>query len=243
MTTILIVDDDSTFLDSVSLALRSRGAILRASTFDEAKKLLTGITLDLVISDYRMSRGDGHDVLREVKKLSPSTPVLLVTAFAEKEMAIRSVNLRADGLLEKPIDLVVLTKTVDRLLEAKFENERKSRSSDLISSSHAISGDPSARHGDLFLNSSDLSVSHDGQTYKLTEIEFRILWAFVSSEGRRVNRDELLFNIWGNSAQSSNLFDTHLTNLKKKLPLLKHRLRAIRGLGYIYSQNPSDISA
>lgn len=239
MRTILVIDDDSTFIDSVSLALRSRGTILRASSFEEAQKLFSGIAVDIVISDYRMSRGDGHDVLREVKKLSPQTPVVLVTAFAEKDMAIRSVNLRADGLLEKPIDLVVLTQTVDRLLEAKITNERREGTPRAMSP--AMLKDPCVRHGDLVLNSADLSVLHDGQTYQLTEIEFRILWAFVSSERKRINREELLINIWGNSTLSSNLFDTHLTNLRKKLPILKTRLRAVRGLGYIYSQNPTDL--
>ncbi|MFL5812490.1 MAG: response regulator transcription factor [Bdellovibrionia bacterium] len=237
LVTILIIDDDSTFIDSVSLALRSRGTILRASCFEEARKLFSGIAVDMVISDYRMSRGDGHDVLREVKKLSPQTPVVLVTAFAEKDMAIRSVNLRADGLLEKPIDLVELTQTVDRFLEAKAEKDQK------VGASRPMApkpNDPLVRHGDLVLNSTDLSVSHEGQTYQLTEIEFRILWTFVSSEGKRVSREELLINVWGNSTQSSNLFDTHLTNLKKKLPFLKTRLRAVRGLGYIYSQSPTE---
>jgi DNA-binding response OmpR family regulator len=195
---------------------------LRASTFEEAKKLFSGIAFDIVVSDYRLSRGDGLDVLREVKKLCPTTPVVLVTAFAEKDMAIKSVNLRADALLEKPVDLVDLTQTVDRLLALKTE-------------SVTHKADPFLRQGDLVLNFSALTVSHAEQTYQLTDTEFRILWAFVSSEGRRVSREEILTNIWGNATLSSNLFDTHLTNLKKKLPFLKTRLRAVRGLGYIYS--------
>jgi DNA-binding response OmpR family regulator len=137
-------------------------------------------------------------------------------------MAIKSVNLRADALLEKPVDLVDLTQTVDRLLALKTE-------------SVTHKADPFLRQGDLVLNFSALTVSHAEQTYQLTDTEFRILWAFVSSEGRRVSREEILTNIWGNATLSSNLFDTHLTNLKKKLPFLKTRLRAVRGLGYIYS--------
>jgi DNA-binding response OmpR family regulator len=233
MRTLLLIDDDSTFLDSVSLALRSRGTILRASAYEEAKKLLSGIAFDIVISDYKMTRGDGLDVLREVKRLCPTTPVILVTAFAEKDMAIKSVNLGANGLLEKPIDLVELTKTVDRLLALRAETAAAKTLSPLPEPLSKM--EPSHRAGDLVLNSSDLTVSHEGQTYQLTDIEFRILWAFVSSEGRRVSREELLTNIWGNATLSSNLFDTHLTNLKKKLPFLKTRLRAVRGLGYIYS--------
>gem|GEM_PF-4345528 len=77
-------------------------------------------------------------------------------------------------------------------------------------------------------------VVYADKEIQLTGTEFRILHAFVCADGKRISREEIVRLVWGSANMSPNLFDTHLMNLRKKIPELNTHLRAVRGKGYIF---------
>ncbi len=106
MSTILIVDDEKSMRDLLSIMLRKQGyTVLTAEGGEQAKRIVTEETVDLVISDIAMPDGDGIDLLRYVKQSSPSTAVIMITAYASPKTAVESLKLGAIDYITKPFDV------------------------------------------------------------------------------------------------------------------------------------------
>jgi DNA-binding NtrC family response regulator len=105
--TILIVDDEEIVLKSIKnfLALETEWTILEYRSPVEALNALPEKTVDVVVSDYLMPEMNGIDFLLKVKDIRPLTTRIMLTAYADKENAIRAIN--EVGLfqyIEKPWD-------------------------------------------------------------------------------------------------------------------------------------------
>jgi two-component system response regulator Irr len=171
-----------------------------------------------------MNSGDGHEFVAIAKKLKPSPPVILVTAYADKDLAIRSANLRVFAFLEKPVDFSALTQAVGSAIE---EKRREARNTSFESSKHSL-------EEDILLDANDFSVHFQGKKIVLTKVEFQILNVLIKSAGERISRSEITQRVWGRTKTSSNLLDSHLRNMRAKLPFLSERLKPIWGAGYIF---------
>jgi DNA-binding NtrC family response regulator len=126
---LLIVDDEENVRRAVARALRGEGYDLRfASSGKEALKMLNEAPADMVLSDHMMPVMTGLELMREVRKEFPDTLRIILTGYADLEMAISAIN---EGeiyrFLTKPWDQVELQVTVrlgfDRLLLER-ENRR-----------------------------------------------------------------------------------------------------------------------
>ena len=72
--------------------------------------------------------------------------------------------------------------------------------------------------------------------FELTEVEFKIVSYMLSQRGRWISRVELIEQVWGKSSISRNVLDTHLTNLKRKVPNLRDAIKVVRGRGYLLEE-------
>lgn len=122
MPSMLIVDDDHAQLTILQRILQREG--YDVETEDNSTSALEQIKekmFDVVISDMWMgSRFEGRELLREIKKIDPSLPVLIITAFAELNDAVNLVaNEGAFYYLEKPIQIDVLKREVNRALQSR----------------------------------------------------------------------------------------------------------------------------
>jgi len=211
---ILIIDSDDSFLRSTRGLLKECGEIITTSDPKVVPNLLAVQPIRTVVIDVCMNAMNGGALLQFIRGNFPEIPVIIATAFATKEMAIEAANLHTFAILEKPVNDEIFVSTVKRALR------------------HAA---PYSAPTEVTLDSEELSVNlGDGKTY-LTHTEFQMLSVFTSNRGRRVAREELISMLWGEAKIVPNVFDTHLGNLKKKLPILKARLRVVRGKGYVFS--------
>jgi len=127
---ILIIDDDQTFLNTITalvMAVRIDIAVDTALCA-EAGLLLVGITdYDAIISDFRMPGLDGLRLVKECKRLRQNTPVVLVTGHGDREMETTALHLGAYAFLHKPVRPDVLLSLVDRAIRRKESNVCESR--------------------------------------------------------------------------------------------------------------------
>jgi len=116
--TILVVDDDPSALRALIQVLRrEKYAAEGASSARDALDKMRERTFDLVITDIRMERMDGMELLRSVRSEWPGLPVIVMTAFASIDTAIRSIHEGAYDYLSKPYEIEDLRLTVRRALE------------------------------------------------------------------------------------------------------------------------------
>ncbi len=119
---ILIVDDDHSVTASIALLLKQNGvATHTAANPKQALECLSNTSVDLVLQDMNFSRNtsgeEGMSLLKEIKKLSPNTPVILMTAWGSIELAVEGIKQGAADFLTKPWNNQQLLKTIETCLE------------------------------------------------------------------------------------------------------------------------------
>jgi DNA-binding NtrC family response regulator len=117
---ILVVEDDPTVGESIRHLLKKRGySIHLASNGKEGFQLFRQGPVDLVITDLVMPKMDGIELLEAVKKLSPETEVIVISAQGTIEKAVQAMKLGAFDFIEKPINPRVISLVVERALEKR----------------------------------------------------------------------------------------------------------------------------
>ncbi|MCB9914597.1 MAG: sigma-54-dependent Fis family transcriptional regulator [Planctomycetes bacterium] len=115
--TLLVVDDDPGYRELLCSLLKPRHArVLCAASGEDALEALGRGGVDLVLLDMRMHGIGGLGVLERLAERADAPPVLVLTAFAEVEDAVRAMKLGAKDYLRKPVDLQELTALVERHL-------------------------------------------------------------------------------------------------------------------------------
>lgn len=117
---ILIVDDEKLMRVSLEDKLTKEGyAVNSLSNAVEGVKLLQSTNYDAVITDLRLPRMDGIDFLREIKKASPDTVVIIMTAYGSIENAVTAMKEGAYDYVTKPFSLEELTIKLRKALKHK----------------------------------------------------------------------------------------------------------------------------
>ncbi|HSH45428.1 MAG TPA: sigma-54 dependent transcriptional regulator [Longimicrobiales bacterium] len=123
---VLVIDDESSILNTVRILLRGEGFDVDTRTnAKEAVAELDAIDPDLILTDIRMPGMTGLDVLAAVREEHPEVPVILMTAQASLQSAIEAVNQGAFFYLQKPFandDLVALCRRATETRVLKREN-------------------------------------------------------------------------------------------------------------------------
>jgi len=115
---ILIVDDELSMREFLSILLEREGyTATTAASADAALTLLDGKCFDLIISDVNMPGLNGIGLLERVKKLSPDTAVLMITAFSTTEQAVEAMKFGAYDYIAKPFKVEEIKLLVNNALE------------------------------------------------------------------------------------------------------------------------------
>jgi DNA-binding NtrC family response regulator len=117
---ILVAEDDDMTLELLATVLRAAGHdVTTVADGRDALDELARAPYDLVVCDVQMPRASGLELLEDLGKRSPETPLILVTAYANPGTAMDAIARGAADYLAKPVDVVALQTTVARTLERK----------------------------------------------------------------------------------------------------------------------------
>ncbi|MBI2839564.1 MAG: sigma-54-dependent Fis family transcriptional regulator [Acidobacteria bacterium] len=120
MNTILVVDDERSMRDLLSIMLKKQGyTVFTAESGEQAKRLMVEESVDLLISDIIMPGGDGIDLLKFTKEFSPATAVIMITAFASPRSAVDTLKLGAIDYITKPFDIDEIRMVVRQAFDKK----------------------------------------------------------------------------------------------------------------------------
>lgn len=121
---ILIVDDEESIRTVVAQRLvKENYSCVTANNGKEALRHLYGNHFSLIISDVKMPEMDGMELLSNVKALDPNMMMIMMTAYAEIDIAIEAMRLGAYDFIIKPFDLELMVLTVKKALETKELHE------------------------------------------------------------------------------------------------------------------------
>jgi putative two-component system response regulator len=116
--TLLIVDDDPYVLESISTLLKEYGyAVYTCQNASDAIKMVTKIDFDVVLTDIKMPQVTGIELLQNIHSYNPQLPVILMTAFAELDVAVDAVKRGAIDFITKPYNPDYLLHSVEKAVK------------------------------------------------------------------------------------------------------------------------------
>ncbi len=192
MKNILIVDDDNSFLLSLTDGLRSHDAdfnVLTAGNGREAVDVLNAQSIDLVVTDIKMPEMSGFELLAFMSRQYNEIPIIVITAFGTPEIEKNIKTMGAVQYLEKPLDFNILVEKIYRGLKEKADGfikgisltsilqivEMEKESCTLVIKSHGQTGTLYVENGQLLDAVSDehqgLKAALEIVTWEETQVE------------------------------------------------------------------------
>lgn len=201
---ILIADDDPHIRDVIRFTLAREGhRVVAACDGAEALRLFAAEEPDLVILDVGMPEADGLDVCREIRR-THRTPVLFLSARDEEIDRILGLEIGGDDYVGKPFSPRELAARVKAILKRAAPNPEPQMET--------------LTHGLLALRPGPHEAEFDGQSLKLTPLEFAIMATLVRRKDRVVTRDDLAGAAYKlNVHVSGRTIDSHIRNIRQKL--------------------------
>ena len=110
--TVLICDDEEGIRESFKLILEDQYSLHFANNGLEALEVLKTLAPNLMLLDIKMPKMHGMELLKQVKKLKPQMPVIIVTGYQSVEMAQEALKLGASDYIPKPFESKQILKAV-----------------------------------------------------------------------------------------------------------------------------------
>ena len=217
---VVVVDDEDSLTDLLSMALRYEGWDVRiASDGQRAMAITREFRPDVIVLDIMLPDIDGLQVLTRLRADGINTPILFLTAKDSLDDRIVGLTVGGDDYVTKPFSLEELLARVRNVLrrtgKAEAESSRLS-------------------FEDLELDEDTREVSRAGQPIDLTATEYRLLRYLMLNPRRVLTRAQLLEHVWDyDFGGDARVLETYVSYLRRKLdihgPPLVH---TVRGVGY-----------
>lgn len=228
MPTVLLIDDDPSLLDVLSLPFEDAGYRVEV-----ARDGVVGLAAirercpDVVISDVNMPGIDGFSLCRKLRQEKNYVPLLLLTSRDDEIDEALGLELGADDFIAKPFSTRVLLARVAALLRRQ---ERRGEAS--IEKPQTT--------GDLELFAERIEVRYRGAAIAVTMTEFRLLEALTRRPGIVLSRERLLEMVRGDgSVVVDRIVDTYVRRLRRKLEAVDPAFDSIEtviGAGYRWKE-------
>lgn len=224
---ILVVDDEPSFVDALSVSLEAEGfEVVAAADGREALDRFASTHPDLILLDLMLPRISGVDVCREIRATS-NVPIIMVTAKSSEVDVVVGLEVGADDYITKPYRVRELIARVRALLRRADEK-----------GSPGADGAP-LLIGGVALDTERHEVTVDGEVVTMPLKEFELLELLMANAGKVVTRDVLFDRVWGyDYIGDSKTLDVHVKRLRSKVepdPSNPTRIVTIRGLGYKFA--------
>ncbi|MFT4122573.1 MAG: response regulator transcription factor [Microbacteriaceae bacterium] len=219
----LVVDDEDSLTDLLSMALRYEGWEVRVAA-DGQKALTTAREFrpDIIVLDVMLPDIDGFQVLTRLRNDGMQTPILFLTAKDALDDRIAGLTVGGDDYVTKPFSLEELVARLRALI----------RRSTLTSGGDE---DSFITVGDLTLDEDTYEVHRAGQLVELTATEFELLRYLMRNPRRVLSRNQILDRVWSyDFGGTSSVVEIYISYLRKKIDRIgPPMIHTVRGVGYV----------
>ena len=215
---ILLLEDEAIIGEVVEEYLTIAGyEVTHRKTGDEALEALENESFALAVLDIMVPGPSGIEVLEHIRKNSPSTAVIMLSALEDEATQLKAFNAQADDYVAKPFSPILLLKRIETIL-------RRVKSSGIQEEEEK-----------LYLHPESYEAYYGGKSLNLTLSEFLLLQALLEHPGWVLSREALIEAIYqDNYYGSDRIIDTHVKNLRKKLPV--PYVKTVIGAGYRWEE-------
>jgi two-component system phosphate regulon response regulator PhoB len=227
MARVLVIEDEADLRDVLLYNLAQAGhRPFAAANGETGLKLALEVRPDIVLLDLMLPDVPGTSVVKSLRR-EPQTqavPIIMVTAKAEEVDRIVGFELGADDYVVKPFSVRELMLRIDAVLRRGRSIEQRT-----------------IEVGELRIDRDAHRVTVGVEEISLTALEFKLLVTLSERRDRVQARGTLLSDVWAIDAEiASRTVDTHVKRLRDKLGTAGRFIETVRGVGYRFSEIPSE---
>jgi two-component system OmpR family response regulator len=218
---VLVVDDEPSIVDVISMALRYHGfAVETAASGREALERVRRWRPHVMVLDVMLPDMEGFEVARRLAAEHAEVPILFLSARDTTADKVRGLTAGGDDYVTKPFSLEELIARLRNILRRTGVAQQSSGR---------------LRFSDLELDEDTLEVSRNGRRIDLTATEFRLLRYLMLNPRRVLTRGQLLDHVWSyDFGGDARVLETYISYLRKKVDAVgPPLLHTVRGVGYV----------
>ena len=216
---VLLVEDEKDLDCRIAIALEQTGYFVRRVSMVAAANVARANGASILILPRRLPRSDSLENLKLMRKQGIKIPVLMISTQSSVDEIVQGLRAGADDYLVQPFYISELVARVEAILRRRGE----------IKTTKLCAGD-------LEVDLVEQTVFQGNKQIKLLRREYELLEYFLYRPDQLITRAMLLENVWQfRSDVQSNVIDTHISNLRRKIDDfgLPSRIANVRGRGYV----------
>ena len=226
MAKVLVIEDDFNISELIRMYLEKNGFSVRCSADGGAGvRDFAAFNPDIVLLDIMLPVMDGWHVCADIRKTS-KVPIIMLTAKDEVFDKVSGLEMGADDYIAKPFNPLEL------LARVKSQLRRYT----VLGSQTKTDKEGIYTVGGLTLDDKEKSVTLDGETVRLTPIEYGILYLLIRNPGRVFSIDEIYERVWGeDSMGQGSTVTVHIRRIREKIeinPGEPKYIKVVWGVGY-----------
>jgi two-component system, OmpR family, KDP operon response regulator KdpE len=223
---ILLIDNDSIFLNEVNQRLQSVGfEVITAENGNTGLKKLYSGRPDLVLLGLTLPDMDGWEVCRRIREMT-DIPVIISTSAGQKSDVLKGFSLGADDFVNKQPDFPELIARIGAILRRSTSSRNDAKPDVLY-------------HMDIEIRLRSHQVFVRGNLVKLSPIEYKLLTCLLENRGWLMTHEELLRKVWGpDYINDRNFVKLYIRYLRQKIerdPAQPQLILTERGIGYRFA--------
>jgi DNA-binding response OmpR family regulator len=224
---VLVVEPDNSTRREIKVACEQDGyLVVEADAGSEALRQVESSRPNVVLLEVTLPDVAGFDVCRELRKMDPGVPVIMMSTRSDEIDAVVALEIGADDYVTKPLRLrELVARMAAHLRRARLENAEAMRSR--------------LEFRDLTIDVNERRTYKSGKEVELTHTEFDLLTFLASNAGKVLSREKILNSIWGYEYPiETRVIDVHIRNLRRKIetqPSRPYYILAVPGIGYRFT--------
>jgi two-component system, OmpR family, alkaline phosphatase synthesis response regulator PhoP len=222
---LLLVEDDPNVAGTLAARLTAEGfAVTRAGSVHAAREAIRLQAFAAAVLDVGLPDGNGFDVAKHLREVSPGTAMLFLTAYGTPEDRIHGLELGADDYMTKPFAFRELLLRIRNMLKRAGDIAARGTASGPV------------RIGIATVDFDRFTAESRGTIHRLTHKECAVLKLLVDQAGKAVSRDDILGQAWApDEFPTERTVDNFILRLRKLVEqdsANPRTIRSIRGVGY-----------
>ncbi len=223
---VLVVDDEKLIVKGIRFSVEQDGMEVEcAYDGEEALKLATANTYDMILLDLMLPKMDGMEVCQRIREFS-NVPIVMLTAKGDDMDKILGLEYGADDYITKPFNILEVKARIKAIMRRTGTKETLQTKVKVIKS------------GDLELDLESRRLFILGRETNLTAREFELLELFVTNQNKVFSREKLLELVWGADYPGDvRTVDVHVRRLREKIEANPSEPKYVHtkwGVGYYY---------
>jgi len=224
---VLVVEPDATTRREIKQVCEQDGyQVVEADAGSDALRQVEASRPNVILLEVTLPDSAGFDVCRELRKLDPVVPVIMMSSRSDEIDAVVALEIGADDYVTKPLRLrELVARMAAHLRRTRLENADAMRSR--------------LEFRDLVIDVNERRTYKSNKEVELTHTEFDLLTFLASNAGKVLSREKILNSIWGYEYPiETRVIDVHIRNLRRKIetqPSRPYYILAVPGIGYRFT--------